>query len=360
MRVWALGAILLLGSCAKVEFDIWRAKTGENMADLVRGRDRGYFGYREIIEANTLKAAGFDRYQYKEPAHVANYQVTRAVRGLGGTAWPDTDHMAGAVDRLLYVLRHDPTAAVRTAACSQLGRIAERLPAAAVDPYPLNPRHDETIRLIASDLYGMQQRLEKGEKIKQSVVVESLEKLSEQYPTRFLLSLMLMRALSSKPVVQVPAGPVRETLDRVVPPLCRRAISISLAEVACGSEIHAKLPEDDAAAVRLRAAEVLTMLRDPVARNVAASRCWDEFYPAEQDPHVRRALLDYLGAVGGPRAFEAARRRLANDDISLRLHAQRALIDMTGARVAPDAEAWSAWRAGHPEWQITPDPDAAR
>jgi hypothetical protein len=360
MRASVLIALLLTGSCAKVEFDIRRAKFRADMGDLVQGRDRGYFGYRKIIQDNTIKGPRSRHYQYVEPAHVANYEVKRAVRGLGGTEWPNTDYMAGSVDRLLYVLRHDPTARLRVVACSQLGRVAERLPAKAVDPYPLTALADENIRQIASDLYGLQQKMDEGEKVKQSLVVDSLSQLSEKYPTRFLLSLMLMRALSSKPVVLVPPGPVRDKLTEVVPGLCRRCISISLAEVGCGSRIHAKVRADESETVRLRAVEVLTMLRDPVARDLAADRLWDEVYPDESDVHVRRALLNYLGVVGGPRAFEAAVRRLDNDDISLRLNAQEALIAMTGARLEPKPAAWRQWRVEHPEWQMLPGPDSDR
>ena len=359
-RILVLSGLLLVGSCAKVAFDIRKAKFNEDMTDIVKGRDRGYFDYRETIQKNTIKGPHSRRYQYIEPAHVANYRVTRAVRGLGGTKWPNTDYMAGVVDRLLYVLRHDPTSAVRAAACSQLGRIARRLDQPVPDPYPLQPRDDESIRQIASDLYGLQKKLEEDGRIKQELVVDGLDRLSEQYPTRFLLSLMLMRALSSRPVVAVPPGPIRDVATRVVPSLCRRCISIALSEVACGSRLHSKALADESEQVRRRAIEVLHSLRDPVARQAAAARLWDESYPSERDADVRGALIEYLGGAGGPGAFEAVVRRLEFDDISLRLRAQNALIAMTGVRLAPDAKAWRSWRADHPEWQMLPAPEADR
>jgi hypothetical protein len=150
---------------------------------------------------------------------------------------------------------------------------------------------------------------------------------------------------------------VRDKLAEVVPGLCRRCISITLAEVACGSLIHNKVEPDEAESVRLRAVEVLTKLRDPVARDLAAARLWDDVYPAENDMYVRRALIEYLGVVGGPRAFEASVIRRENDDISLRLTAQNALIAMTGVRLPPDPEAWREWRLKHPEWQMLRAPD---
>jgi len=361
MRAGPLFAILLLCGCGKVQFDIWKAKTSENFADVFQGRDRGYFGYRRILGEYTKRVPGLRRYQYVPPAHVANYQVQRAVRGLGGTEWPNTDFMAGCVDRLFYVLRYDPTPSARAEACGQLGRLARRIPIGAADPYPVNPRHDEAIRQIASDLFTLQQRLAEGERVKQSVVVASIEKLEPLHPTRLISAMQLMRALSSRPAVLVPDGPLREVLTRVVPPLCRRSISIVLAEVSTGSAVDPRIRPDDAPAVRRRALEVLVALRDPVARDTASARAWDELYPGEQDPHARRVLVEYLGVAGGPRAFEAALRRLDNDEeVSVRLKAQSALIAMTGARVAPDAAAWRGWREERPEWRLPAEPETAR
>ncbi|MHC4953937.1 MAG: HEAT repeat domain-containing protein [Planctomycetota bacterium] len=347
--------LLFLGlalSCTKVDTDVSRAKFKEDMADIVKGRDRGYFGYREMIEKATVKGPRSPRYQYVEPAWVSNYMVTRAVRGLGGTKWPNADYTAGSVDRLLYVLHYDPTAMVRAAACAQLGRIARRLGVEAVDPYPVVQLADESIRQIADDLYDLKQRLEKGEKIKSSLVIQRLEELEKLFPTRFLLALAEMRALSSRPVVLAPPGPLRETSERVIPRIARRSISIALSQVSCGSIYHAKIRPDDEREVRERALEVLTALRDPVARDAAASRLWDPDYPDEREASVRMRLLAYLGVVGGAPAFEACVRRLDNDSPSVRFHAQAALLMMTATQVKADPAAWRAWRKTHPEWQI--------
>ncbi|MEM8885180.1 MAG: hypothetical protein AAGD14_14020 [Planctomycetota bacterium] len=353
-RFLLLGAVLLAvlvtGGCQTVTFDVWRAKVGEDTADIFRGKDRGYFGYRKIIQDYTVKAPNTRRYQYTQPQHVANYQVRRAVRGLGGTEWTRAEAIAVSVDRLLYVLRHDPTPSVRVEAVSQLGRIAERLKVDAVDPYPLSPLADEAIRQAATDLFELQQRIDGGERIAQSIVVKSLEQFREAYPTRFQTAMAMTRALASKPILLVPPGPVLDASTALTPTLCRRAISIALSQVACGSVLHAKVRADEAYQVRLRAFEVLTALRDPVARDVTAAAIGDPIYPNEQEGAVRSAALVYLGVVGGAIAFDTAVLLLDNDYVSQRMHAHAALLAMTGERLPADAEAWRRWKRENPDW----------
>ena len=346
-----MGAISGPG-CVKTETDIKWARWKEDMGDVVRGRDRGYLGYRAMIEQATVKGPSSPRYQYIEPAWVSNYLVTRAVRGLGGTKWPNADYASGSVDRLLYVLHYDPTSVVRAAACSQLGRIARRLGVEAADPYVYAGDADEKIRAIADDLFALKKRLDKKERIKASLVIERVEELGQIYPTRFLPARQVMRACSSPPVALAPPGPLRETVERVLPGICRRAISISLSEAACGSIYHAKARPDEDATVRARALQVLTALNDPVARDSAIARIWNKVDPDERDPVVRMRLLDYLGKQGSPGAFEAAVRRLDNDLPSVRFSAQAALLHMTGTRVKAQPAAWRSWRLEHPEWQL--------
>ena len=56
---------------------------------------------REMIDEATIRGPRTPRYQYKEPAWVSNYLVKRAVRGLGGTKWPDADS-AGTMEEDLF------------------------------------------------------------------------------------------------------------------------------------------------------------------------------------------------------------------------------------------------------------------
>jgi hypothetical protein len=65
---------------------------------------------------------------------------------------------------------------------------------------------------------------------------------------------------------------------------------------------------------------------------------------------VLREIVVYLGAVGGPRAFEACVLRLEDKYDGIRYQAQVSLQRMTGARVEPTVAAWRAWQRDHPEW----------
>jgi len=352
-RLTALFALILIAACTKVDTDVKRAKMSADFKDIFVGRDRGYFGYREMIEQATVRSPRASRYQYNEPAWVSNYIVTRAVRGLGGTVWPNADYLAGSVDRLMYVMHYDPTPIVRATACSQLGRIAQRIGVPVADPYLFVELADEKIQQVSQDLFKIQQRVDKGERIKESLVIERLDTFETLYPTRMLLAIQMMRALSSSPVVQAAPGPLRDTTERVIPAIARRTISIALAQLACGNVYRPRVSADESAEVRGRAVEVLNALNDPVARDFAVARLWDQDYPAERDEMVRMRLLEYLGNVGGPGAFEAALRQLDSDFPSIRFHAQAALLHMTGAKVEPSIAGWRGWRAKHPEWRLT-------
>ena len=72
---------------------------------------------------------------------------------------------------------------------------------------------------------------------------------------------------------------------------------------------------------------------------------------------TRRALLAYLGEVGGKMAFEAALRRMGDRNSGIRFHAHSALQRMTGANVPPEASDWEIWRQWHEEWRYV-DPKA--
>jgi len=132
----------LLAGCAGSESDIRRAEFKEFFVDMVRGKDRGVGWYANSIQDAVTKPKR-GRYQYRAPAHISNFLVARAVNGLGGTKTETSYDLALAADWLLYALTFDPTAAVRSNACGQLGRILVRLPAATDAP-------------VASDLYADQ------------------------------------------------------------------------------------------------------------------------------------------------------------------------------------------------------------
>jgi hypothetical protein len=327
----------LLAGCAGVETDITRAEWGEFFADFVKGKDRGVYGYRAMVD-KSITVVG-STYQYVPPAHVSHYFVERAVRGLGGTELANSDYLALAVDKLLFVLGRDPTGAIRSEACEQLGRLLLPLPKGP-PPAAADARADQRINQIAQDLLKLHLASKDGQAVPVSAVLERMQALYAERPPTFQSAQQMVRVLANRPVVGNVAGPIREYAEEIGPPLVRDSILVSLAEVATGTDA---LPPDESPLVRFAALGVLTRVAAPVARGGAIARLTGGIDPLEPDPDVRRALLGYLGAVGGPGAFEACVSRLDDLDLGVRLSAQEALQEITGARVEPTADAWRAW-----------------
>jgi len=333
-----LALLALVAGCAGIEGDIDRTEMKEFFVNFVKGKDRGLNAYRRTIEKSVTKVQG-RRYQYVAPAHISNWYVDRSVRGLGGTDLPNSDYLASAVDKLLFVLSYDPTAAIRSTTCEQLGRILLKLPYAEV-PLPVDGNADIRINQIADDLAEMATHAREGKKVPVSAVVERLHALEKERPRTLLGARQVVRVLAAAPVSQAISGPIRDTAQEVGPALIRDAILVSLREVAVG------LPDiepDDAPLVRQCAVEVLTRVGSPVARAGAEARLMGGIDPFERDTDVRRALLAYLGTIGGPGAFNACVERLLDLDVGVRFSAQMALQEITGARADPTPEAWRAW-----------------
>jgi hypothetical protein len=281
---------------------------------------------------------------------VSQFLVQKSVSGLGGTKWHTTDYLAFAVDRLFYVLKHDPTATVRATAVQSLGRILVRLPL-GVPPPPAGPRAEQEINTIAQDLAKYAADAKAGKPVTNAQVVDRLRKLEAQRPPTWRSAMQTVRALASSPVVGVAPGPVRDAAEEIGPPLVRDCIVAALREVALGDPVRTELEADESALVRGDAFDVLARVRSPAAIPAARKRLEDPLDPGERDADARAKLCAYLGEVGGADAFEMCIVRLDDVDGDVRYHAYRALMRMTGARVRPSSEAWRSWQEKRPEWQ---------
>jgi hypothetical protein len=318
----------------------------EFFGDLFKGKDRGYPNYRETIE-RAIQRGGGGAYQYAPPAHVSNFLVQRSVRGLGCTEVEGSDSLAGIVDLLLEVLHRDPTAAVRATASHQLGRILLTLPEAGLPPPVANV--DQKIHQNAMDLFHIQGEMKKGTPILPEPVVGLVRGLGGLTPGHILSAREMMRALAGPPVSPARNAAIVAARDEVVPAAARAAILVALRDVGTG---QADGEPDPSALVRIHATEVLARVGSPVALGPAVERLGDSVDSPERDPDVRRQLVAYLGAVGGPASFEACLQRLDDADSGVRFHAHRALLRMTGADEPPDGARWRAWREQHPAWRL--------
>jgi len=337
---------LLLAGCAGIESDIDRTERHESFMNLFKGKDRGLGEYSKTIEKSITKLQG-GHYQYVPPAHISNWYVDWSVRGIGGTKLPNSDYLAGAADRLLYVMAYDPTGALRSTAAEQLGRLLLPLPIGST-PLPVDGNADIRINQIADDLLQMAAGAHEGKKVPVSSVVERMRALSNERPRSLLSALQMVRALATAPIVGA-SGPIRETAEEIGPAIVRDSILVALRDVSVG------LPDmdpDDAPIVRQCAIEVLTRVGSPVAQRGAVARLQGGIDPPEGNPDVRCALVAYLGSVGGPGALDVCIERLNTDlDVGVRFYAQASLQQLTGARADPTPEAWNAVieeRARHP------------
>jgi HEAT repeats len=333
-----LALTVLLAGCAGIESDIERAEIGFFFENFIKGKDRGLYQYSKMIEEHATKVQG-GRYQYVAPAHVSNFYIDRAVRGLGGTKIPNSDHLAAVVDRLLFVLVFDPTGAMRSTACEQLGRVLLPLPKSPPPP-EADAGSDTRINQIADDLQGLSAEAKKGNKVPVADVVERMRALAQERPRSTIVARQVVRVLAAEPIAGTISGPIRETAEEIAPPIIRDAILVALRNAVVG--FGEELP-DESPLVRQSAIEVIARVASPLAREGAIARLAGGIDPAESDPDVRCALLSYLGVVGGPGAFDACVERLDDLDVGVRFSAQAALQEITGARVEPTPGAWRAF-----------------
>ncbi len=352
--VLVAGAILVgAGGCAGIEGDIRRAEMREFFQNIYKGKDRGSSEYLRTIRDHSTKPAG-RRYQHRAPAHISQFLIERAVRGLGSTRFQGPDDMAVATDQIVYVLAYDPAASTRSLAAAHLGRLYLRLPEAALPPVAEDGRADQQINIACQDLFNYAQKLRKGKRVTNRQIVDRLDALRKQQPPTLISAQQMIRALASRPVARAAPGPLRTWTKKIAPGLLRIGILVALREVAFGDPIRPEFPPDPSPLVRAAAIESLTRIRWRDALSAAAARLSDPYDAPETSPDVQVKAMAYFGAVGGPRAFELAIVGFDDKDANVRYQALRALQDMTGTRVEPTVAAWRAWQADHAEWRVAP------
>ncbi|MHC4959560.1 MAG: HEAT repeat domain-containing protein [Planctomycetota bacterium] len=344
----ALALLALVCACSGPEKDIYFASIGEDLKDLLYGEDRGLRSYRAEIDAHITSLGG--PYGYKGKAWMSQWRVIRACYGLGGTKTRNAEQLALAVDKLMHVARNDPTAAARSAACLQLGRIVMRLPVNTRDAVKTDADDAEKINAIVKDLWIIKDQFEAGKPVREKDVTSLLEGLGATRPPALRSAVQVVRACSLPPVSGVAPGPVFELREKVVPGLVRDSILVLLREQACGDPLQ-PAPPDPSRIVRYDAMEVLIRVRSPVAADLAATRIDDDIDPPELVNDVRRQLLRYLGYCPSRQSFDTCVLWLIDPrDRSVRYQAQRSLVRMTGADVEGTPEAWRAWIDAHPDF----------
>ena len=337
--------LLTAAACKAVDPAIRNYEFQQSWVKLVMGPDRGLKHYVDMFNESVESSPHTRWYRYKGKPQLASYKVRVLTRGVASTDVQRPDALAAAGDYLLRVLAQDPIG-------------ANRAEAARGDPgedVPTDPDAGRKINTIANDLRRIEKQRTEGKRIKAATVVERLLTMSKQRPVDFGSARQMVRAVASRPISRS-AGSVRKAADRLTPRMLRRSILVALRDVTCGDPDLDEQGPDESVFVRVEGALVLASIASPVARGAALERLGDPYDPAERNPDVRGHLLDYLGKVGGPRAFEVCLRRMGDVRYGVRFHAYRALVRMTGARVAPEPVPWRKWREANPAWLESASP----
>jgi len=357
LGLFAFGVSCMLVLCAGCSRHA-RLDMGASIERTFLGSDRGPKHYGKVIDEWTRLDPGQLRYEFtKKDTILANFEIHRALRGLGGTKVKTPQDFAYVTDKILYVLAHDPLPADRAVACEELGRLALRLPHPEKPFEPGAATSGVRINLITRDLRQIQMRVAKKEKVKVSELLGRVIAMAEETPTDARSARQQIRSMTSEPVASAGAR-ADLAVAKVLPEMLRRAILISLRTAATGDTEDPAAEPDPAEMVRTAAADVLARIGCPVARHDAVNRLSGALDPKEREPDTRRNLMRYLGAVGGPDAFAVCLDGLENDlDSGVRYHAQLALVGMTGES-QHGATAWEEWRAAHSEWHAAKRPAA--
>ncbi len=349
--------LLTAAACKAVDPAIRNYEFQQNWIKLVMGPDRGLKHYVDMVNDSVERSPHTRWYRYKGKPQFANYKVRVSVRGLASTDVQRPDALAAVVDYLLFVLAQDPIGANRAEAARGLGKVLLRLPLPgyAGEDVPTDPDAGRKINTIARDLLRIEKERTEGKRIKAATVVERLLTMSKLRPVDFGSARQMVRAIASRPISRS-AGSVRKAADRLTPRMLRRSILVALRDVTCGDPDLDEQGPDESVFVRVDGALVLARIASPVALGAALERLGDPYDPAERNPDVRGHLLDYLGKVGGPRAFEVCLRRMGDVRYGVRFHAYRALVRMTGAMVPPEPVPWRKWREANPAWLESASP----
>ena len=348
MRRLVFCCLLVLLGCSKIR----RMEIGDNFKSWLLGPDRGVRHYADTIDEYITAPESKEYYAFKGDPVEAIYRIQTSVRGLGGTKFKNIYQLPIAVDKILTIVENDPVPATRVIACEELGRIVLRMREPALDVPEGGAAAAGRINLIARDLILIKKRIEGGEKVKAVEIRERLLAASKESPTELRSARQLVRIIASPPVAGS-SGSIEKEAQRVVPGMVRRAVLIALRDVACGDPLDPQSQPDPGDAVRIAASDVLARVGSRFALEAARARLTDRLDPKERNADVRRNLLRYLGMVGGPKDFDVCLHRLDDAISGVRYLAQKALTQMTEARVEPTVLAWEEWRKAHPAWQIT-------
>ena len=346
-RRFVLAALLLAAvagaGCSR------KLSTGGSAMDVffydICGMDRGTSYYYETLRAAHDKQTFV--YRYGDDTYLVDKCVD-AITRLGMAPYSRLEGQAQVVLLLSDVAVEDPSSLARASAATSLTNLATRTPAP-----PGTPVQDRGDRLLAimrelDSLHDKQTGARRNDcpAVRQRVIalVDELGRLEFRAGDVLTTKNALKYFPTSEFVVRDTDPAMRETFDRA---MVRRMQSVI-------RETLNRAMLDPNHNVRADAVRGLKILKHAGALDDAIERL-----EVETQSRVRAEIVEYLGAVGGPKATEQLVNLVEDSDGSVRYKARQSLARIAGQDLGPDRKAWETCRLARFPAAATPPPAGA-
>jgi hypothetical protein len=293
------------------------------------GMDRGTSYYFETLsKAHDKQTFG---YRYGEDTYLVDKCVD-AINRLGAAPYSRLEGQAQVVLLLSDVLVEDPSALAKAAAATSLTNLATRTPAPPTTP--ISDRGDRLYAIMKEldglhDAQGVRRSDSPGTRQHVAALVEEMGRLEfragDVLTTKNALKFFPTRQF----VVRETDPTLRETFDRA---MVRRMQSVI-------RETLNRAMLDPNHNVRADAVRGLKTLKHAGALDDAIERL-----EVETQSRVRAEIVEYLGAIGGPKSAERLVELVEDPDGTVRYKARQALARIAGQDLGSDRKAWEAWR----------------
>jgi hypothetical protein len=325
----AVLAAVLLGGCSR------KLSSGGSAMDVILydvcGMDRGTSYYFDTVrKAHDPQTY---RYRYGEDTYLVDKCVD-AIHHLGGAEYTRLEGRAQVVLLLSDVLVEDPSALAKAQAAVSLTQLGLRFPAPPGTPVP--DRGDRVLAVMKEldgmhDEQGARRADSPATRARVSALVDELGRLEFRAGDVLTAKNALKFFPTRQFVVRETDPALREVLDRA---MLRRM------QVVVRETLNRAL-FDPNHNVRADAVRGLKTLRHEGALDDALERL-----EVENHQRVRAEIVEYLGAIGGPKAAERLVTLVDDSDGTVRYKARQALSRIAGQDLGSERGPWEAWARG--------------
>jgi hypothetical protein len=309
--------------------------------------DRGTSYYYE-----TLKNAHCNTtfcYQYAEDTYLVD-KCVNAIIQLGSAQYSRLEGQAQVVLLLSDVLVEDPSSLAKASAATALTNLATRTPAAPATPIP--DRGDRLLAIMKEldglhDENGVRRNDSPGTRQHVSNLVDEMGRLEFRSGDVLTTKNALKFFPTHQFIVRETDPAMRDAFDRA---MVRRMQAVT-------RETLNRAMLDPNHNVRADAVRGLKTLKHAGALDDAIERL-----DVETQARVRAEIVEYLGAIGGPKAAERLVDLVEDSDGTVRYKARQSLARIAGQDLGSDRKAWETWRLARfpaPAAPATPGPSVA-